>query len=84
MLYQMLNLILAGQVGTQRQLAELLQVSETLVAEMIDQLVGLGYLEEAVMCVDQCHGCSLQAGCGDDRHVRLWSVTDKGRHAALG
>ena len=78
----MLGLIHTGQAGTSRQLAQYLEISETVVAQMIDELVRMGYLEEAVMCVEKCGGCASQAACGSERHLRLWSLTDKGRRAA--
>jgi predicted ArsR family transcriptional regulator len=84
MLQQLLSLIYTGQAGTQRHLAEHLQISESIVEQMIDELVLMGYLEEAVLCAEKCSGCASQAACGTDRHLRLWSLTDKGRRAATG
>lgn len=83
MLQQMLGLILSGQAGTHRQLAQQLDVSEAIVGQMIEQLVAKGYLAEATMCVEGCEGCSLRAACGNDRDLRLWSLTEKGRRAAV-
>ena len=65
-------------------MAEHLQVSEALVRQMIDQLVANGYLEEARMCGAGCGGCAVQVVCGPDRDPRLWSLTGKGRRAAIG
>ena len=81
MLQQMLDLIRKGQVGTQGQLAQQLGVSEAMVSQMIEQLAAQGYLEEATMCVEGCQGCSLKAACGNDRELRLWSLTEKGARA---
>jgi predicted ArsR family transcriptional regulator len=82
MLQQLLSSILEGQAGTQRQLAQRFEVPEALVVQMIDQLVARGYLKEATLCAEGCHGCARQAACGSDRKLRLWSLTDKGRRAA--
>ena len=88
MLHRILTLILSGRAATQVQLAQLLDVSESLVAQMVDQLVANGYLEEAVLCAAGCQGCSLEAACGSSgdpqdksRDLRLWSLTEKGRRA---
>jgi predicted ArsR family transcriptional regulator len=82
MLQQMLMLIRSGKAGTHSQLADLLNVSEALVSQMIDQLVATGYLAQVVMCSEGCQACSQKAACGSgDRELRLWSLTDKGQRA---
>jgi len=82
MLQRILQAIVKGEAVSQQGLARVLGVTEGLVAPMVQQLVAQGYLTEAALCGDGCDGCGLQAACGSDRALRLWTVTEKGRRAA--
>ncbi len=81
MLQRLLALVAQGEVVTQRGLAEAMGVTEVLVGQMVDQLTARGYLTEAATCAEGCDGCGLTAACGVQRHLRLWTLTAKGRFA---
>lgn len=73
MLHDMLRLIGSGRAHSQLELAQTLDVSPALVAQMIEQLIRQDYLSATQLCGSGCGGCSLKQAC------RLWSLTEKGR-----
>lgn len=81
MLQQVLSLVAEGNVVTQKGLADILGVSEPLIQQMLTQLVRQGYLEEDALCSDGCAGCAARAACGTERHLRMWTLTQKGERA---
>ncbi len=81
MLQTLLDLISTGQGKSQQELARALNVSETLVMQMTEQLGKQGYLIEAPSCAGGCQACSLKSTCGAKRQLRVWTLTDKGRSA---
>ncbi|MHB1319212.1 MAG: helix-turn-helix domain-containing protein [Anaerolineae bacterium] len=79
MLQRLLTLVAAGEIVTQQGLADALGVTGALVGQMVGQLTAQGYLAAAATCGDGCDGCGLAAACGAQQHLRLWTLTDKGR-----
>lgn len=82
MLKKILALIASGQVTTQGDLVKALDVPEALLAQMVAQLATQGYLTGGGLCVEACESCSLHMRCGSDRHLRVWTLTEKGMQAA--
>ncbi len=84
MLQEILVLMAEDSVARQDELAERLGVSDVLVSEMMAQLARQGYLTEAELCGAEggCDGCALAQGCGTQRVLRLWTLTEKGLRAA--
>jgi hypothetical protein len=82
MLKRILTLIASGEVTTQDDLLRALGVPEVLLTQMVEQLVAQGYLTQDALCVEACDGCSLQVRCGSDRHLRVWTLTEKGMQVA--
>ena len=83
MLQQILALMAEAEVARQDELAERLGVTDALVSEMMAQLERQGYLTEAELCGADagCQGCALAQGCGAQRVLRLWTLTEKGMRA---
>ena len=82
MLKRILSLMATGEVQTQVELATALDVPEPLLSQMVAQLASQGYLTQAAMGADGCEGCSLHMKCGQDRRLRIWTLTEKGQRAA--
>lgn len=63
-------------------LARALGITPTLVLQLTEELVRLGYLSEVTSCTSGCEGCALHAACEPAMAgSRLWVVTLKGRRA---
>ncbi len=82
MLQRFLALLDSGAVQTQRELAEALGASESLVTLATEQLARRGYLVEANQCVSGCERCPMSQVCGRGKDLRMWTLTDKGKAAA--
>ncbi|MBN1249283.1 MAG: winged helix-turn-helix transcriptional regulator [Anaerolineae bacterium] len=82
MLKKILSLIASGEATTQSDLVRALDIPEPLLAEMVERLEDQGYLTEDALCVEACDGCSLKMRCGNDRQLRIWTLTEKGIQAA--
>lgn len=90
MLRELLKLIIEGEINSHSEVARALGVDETVLDDMIAQLVSLGYLEDPAAksgcgAGNACAGCSMAAGCHGGcfrgSKGKIWSVTDKGRKA---
>ncbi|MFP4393841.1 MAG: hypothetical protein ACLFTI_01145 [Anaerolineales bacterium] len=81
MLQRFLGLLEDGAVRTQRELAEALGASESLVILAAEQLARRGYLVEANQCVSGCERCPMSQACGRGKDLRMWMLTDKGKAA---
>lgn len=79
MLIEFLRLIAMGQVRSLGEAAQRLNISETLAAQMAEQLARQGYLAAPATCGGGCAGCAQAAACGLKPAVRLWTLTNKGR-----
>lgn len=82
MLQQLLVAMSTGEVTTQQDLAQHLNVPLPVVAQMVDQLVDQGYLREGDQCASGCDSCGLHAACGGLEARRVWTLTEKGWRAA--
>jgi hypothetical protein len=60
-------------------LAQKVGVHESLLMQMLDELVRLGYLEENGNCISACDGCGHSTACGPNKAQRLWLMTEKGQ-----
>jgi predicted ArsR family transcriptional regulator len=81
MLQKILSLIEQGRQRSQTELAKALDVSPTLLDEMIAQLTHQGYLQDLSNCDTTCGDCSLKGGCFMGATQHIWVLTPKGRHA---
>ena len=81
MLQRFLRLLDDGAVRTQRELAQALGASESLVILAAEQLARRGYLVEANQCASGCERCSMSQVCGSGKDLRRWMLTDKGKAA---
>lgn len=83
MLQQLLILIDKGEQFSQIELAEKLGVSLSLLSEMIERLIQMGYLENLnCSTFDHCKGCPVKGACHPGASQHIWSLTPKGRQAA--
>ncbi len=79
MLQHILQAVSAGGVHSLRELAQQLDISEELLASMIDQLVRMGYLKPlGASCVEHCHNCPEANRCSIGSSGRAWVLTTRG------
>ena len=79
MLAELLRRVAEGGVHSAAALARELRVTEALLAQMIDDLVGMGYLRPVNGdCGARCSGCSLAGGCSIGGPGGIWTLTEKG------
>lgn len=82
MLQQILRIMAEGEATTQQDLAQKLDVPESLMTHMVDQLVHQGYLSEGDECAIACERCAAKSACGAMKTLRVWTLTEKGWRAA--
>ena len=84
MINQFLQIIQAGNVQSQLEIAQKLKISPQMVLQVAEELTRLGYLEAHGGNCDTpksaCAGCPVDSGCGGS--YRNWSLTEKGQKAA--
>ena len=79
MLKQLLLTIGDASIVRPDDIARSLGVSPRLLAPMLDDLVGRGYLQPIVKpCSAPCESCPIAAACSPAQS-RLWTVTARGR-----
>jgi DNA-binding MarR family transcriptional regulator len=87
MFKQVLKEIARGHAHSHADLARRLEISESMLDQMIQELTHRGYLT-AISQVSTCHscsGCQLSDVCSSERSEesglpKRWSLTAKGRH----
>jgi len=80
-LVRLLILVNQGGLHSLGELARQLQVSESLVQQMLATLTTSGYLQRAAgECSGPCHSCQEQQACLISE-ATVWRLSDKGRHA---
>ncbi|NLE75212.1 MAG: hypothetical protein GX605_00490 [Chloroflexi bacterium] len=85
MLHEALRLMAESRVGSLRDLAEHLEVSEDLAEMILSQLQRLGYVRtDRLGCSGGCAGCPVAQGCVHRESLRLWTLTPKGQAALAG
>jgi hypothetical protein len=83
-LEQLLKAIGEGGAHSQSELARSLGVGEDLLAQMVEDLVRMGHLElVGGACTSGCTDCPMGDLCAVGGHGRIWTLTEKGRRAAL-
>jgi len=79
MLTELLRRVAQGGLHSAAALARELGVTEALLAQMIDDLVGMGYLRPVSGgCGGGCSACSLAGGCTIGGPGGIWMLTGKG------
>ena len=86
MLIKILKSLAKGGRYSNKLMATELGVDESLVQQMIDNLIRMGYIEKEKInsCGDGCGSCSSKGSCGSDTHsieINIWKVTEKGKKA---
>jgi predicted ArsR family transcriptional regulator len=80
MLLEVLKTVAQGGVHSQRELARQLGISESLLVQMLEDLVRMGYLRPmAEGCDARCAACPLAKTCAIGSPTRVWALTEKGR-----
>ena len=83
MLEQLLAALAEGGVHGHTDLARKLGVGESLVQQMVEDLVRMGYLEPLRRaCCEKCTECSSVDVCVGGAQGRAWTLTRKGSLAA--
>jgi len=78
MLEQILRHIAAGGLHSYTELARELDVSETLLEQMLQDLERMGYLEKlGGACDCHCDHCDLSSACAVQGPSMIWRLTDK-------
>lgn len=81
---KLLRRVAQGGVHSTVVLARELDVSEGLLAQMIDDLVRMGYLKPVSGgCEGQCDACPLAGGCAIGGPGGIWTMTERGVRAAV-
>jgi hypothetical protein len=81
MLRKLLDIIRAGELSSQPEIARQLGVSVDMLNALIEQLVRMGYLQDLNQACDtasSCAHCDLSAACKKPA-IRMWQLTEKGR-----
>jgi hypothetical protein len=85
MLTELLWRVAQGGVHSTAALARELDVGQALLAQMIDDLVRMGYLRPVSGgCEGQCNACLLADGCAVGGPDGIWALTDKGMRMTKG
>ena len=81
MLRQLLKAFRDDSVLSISSLADKAGVQESILMQMLGELVRLGYLEENVNCATSCASCDQEAMCkpSDAHPQRLWTLSPKGK-----
>ncbi len=83
MLQKVLRTLSYGGTHRLRDLAKELGVSSELLESMMDELLRLGYTRRVeATCAASCEACCESAMCVAGSHGRLWTLTERGQHAA--
>ena len=95
MLRDLLRLIVSGELASPAEAAAKLGAGEDAIADMLERLVILGYLEDMSKTLAEaacssgcksCAGCPMAGGCHGgvfrESKGKVWAVTVKGRKAA--
>jgi hypothetical protein len=82
-LERLLKAIGEGGVHSQSELARSMGVGDDLLAQMVEDLVRMGYLEAiGGACTSACASCPMGDLCAVGGHGRAWTLTAKGQQAA--
>jgi hypothetical protein len=82
MLKKLLALIDQGDLMSEADLANKLDISQSMLSEMLCQLVNQGYLEDLSCNSSSCDGCAAKGGCFAGTAQHVWVLTLKGRRAS--
>jgi predicted ArsR family transcriptional regulator len=83
MLHQLLVLIEKGEQFSHVELAEKLDVNPSLISNMLQQLMELGYLENLdCKTYDHYNGCPSKSQCCSNMLKHVWTLTSKGHRVA--
>lgn len=80
MLKDVLRKIYGSQVFSSSTIAKELDISQSMVDEMVTQLIRMGYISEDLgspTCQSKCAGCSISS-C-KTIPIKMLSITDKGK-----
>lgn len=79
MLTKLLRRVAQGGVHSTAALARELGVSEGLLAQMMDDLIRMGYLRPVDgNCGGKCDTCPLAGGCSIGGPGGVWALTERG------
>ncbi|GCD09944.1 FeoC-like transcriptional regulator [Clostridium tagluense] len=86
MLIKILKSLAKGGRYSNKLMAIELGVDESLIEQMIDKLLHMGYIEKEKInsCGDGCGCCSSKKSCGSGSKsidINIWKVTEKGKKA---
>jgi hypothetical protein len=86
MLIKILKSLAKGGRYSNKLMATELGADESLVEQMINNLIRMEYIEKEKInsCGDSCGACSSKGSCGSNTHsieINIWKVTEKGKKA---
>jgi hypothetical protein len=82
MLIGLLKAIYNRPFASLEQLGQEMKVSPGLVENMVADLSKRGYLKSYENCLSACDNCSLSSTCEGHAHLKIWTLTEKGRELA--
>lgn len=87
MLSQLLCRLDKGGVQSIQVLAEKINVSQTMIEQMLESLHRMGYIEKvgdaSQNCNNRCKGCSMSRCCEGVSKPVMWMITKKGQQAVV-
>ena len=79
MLEEALQLVAEGGVRSYKELATALDITESLLEQMLEDLARMGYLRRVGGdCPAECAHCPREAPCAVSGPGKLWALTEKG------
>jgi len=84
MLTQLLSMLADGKAYNSVQLARALDVTQGMIAQMLEDLERRGYVQHLRLGCEEgkCKGCAYSKSCSPTTALSGWALTEKGRQMA--
>jgi len=84
MLTQLLRMLADGKAYNSVQLARALDVTQGMIAQMLEDLERRGYVQHLRLGCEEgkCKGCAYSKSCSPTTALSGWALTEKGRQMA--
>jgi hypothetical protein len=82
MLFGLLRAIKSHPLASMEELGQELNVSATMVEDMVADLTKTGYLKAFEDCDSTCDHCPVGSSCAGNIRSTMWMLTEKGYQAA--
>lgn len=84
MLTKLLSMLADGKAYNSVQLARALDVTQGMIAQMLEDLERRGYVQHLRLGCEEgkCKGCAYSKSCSPTTALSGWALTEKGRQMA--